>query len=257
MRNFVSRKCGFEVNLLHALSFRNGRIQFSTCVALKTPKDGWPLCSQAVDGTLKRFLVLWCETGSPERKMEYQNCSRVLPDYAIRHRKTFGAGHLLSPVVLGGYNQSARDLRCRFDRLNMNTKSCDLFNPRSGGPARTTLLPRKSGWTLAATDLKPNLRGLFDVHGNLCEWCHDCHDSQDGSIQPMSSIDQAVRGGGWGDGAAVCRSAFRGANVPVYRDSYVGFRLALSPSIELEVKGAKPAGVGTEGEPVEQRSEQP
>ena len=66
-------------------------------------------------------------------------------------------------VVLGGYNQSARDLRCRFDRLNMNTKSCDLFNPRSGGPARTTLLPRKSGWTSAATTAPPAIYAIGSI----------------------------------------------------------------------------------------------
>ena len=110
--------------------------------------------------------------------------------------------------------------------------------------ARQTHLPRM---------LCPNLTGLFDLHGNVNEWCHD-----------LSGSYRVSRGGGWYSGAAFCRSANRRADVPPSRNSNMGFRLALSPSIESvekeaepEVKEAEPVGEGTEGAPAEQRPEMP
>jgi formylglycine-generating enzyme required for sulfatase activity len=83
--------------------------------------------------------------------------------------------------------------------------------------------------------LRPSLRGLFDLHGNLFEWTHDWY----GEYASIASADplgnqkgsfRVNRGGGWNDGAAVCRSALRDSVVPTFRANSLGFRLALSPS---------------------------
>ena len=103
--------------------------------------------------------------------------------------------------------------------------------------ARQTHLPRT---------LCPNLAGLFDLHGNVNEWCHD-----------LSGSSRVYRGGGWSNGAALCRSASRSLNVPTDRNISMGFRLALSPSRETVGQVAKPVGVGTEGAVAEQRPEMP
>ena len=68
---------------------------------------------------------------------------------------------------------------------------------------------------------------------------------------------RVLRGGSLSHLAEDCRSAYRDAGDATRRSTAVGFRLALSPSIESGVKGAKPAGVGTEGAVAEQPLELP
>lgn len=82
--------------------------------------------------------------------------------------------------------------------------------------------------------LRPNLRGLFDVHGNLHEWCHDGYgayavqDAED-PLGPTDSSSPVIRGGSWRAGARDCRAAYRRRKVAVHRGLYLGFRVAAFP----------------------------
>ena len=90
-----------------------------------------------------------------------------------------------------------------------------------------------SGGTLHPVGEKePNAFGLYDMHGNVYEWCQDLwHDDYtdaptDGSAwESGSGSGRVLRGGGWGFGAANCRSAVRYFDDPGNRYDYVGFRL--------------------------------
>jgi formylglycine-generating enzyme required for sulfatase activity len=86
--------------------------------------------------------------------------------------------------------------------------------------------------TTPVQEFKPNPWGLYDMHGNLQQWCQDYYapypegDITDPSNLKKSDIDARVlRGGSWIDGPVGCRAACRGGFGPHYRVDVRGCRV--------------------------------
>ena len=86
---------------------------------------------------------------------------------------------------------------------------------------------------------QPNAWGLFDMHGNVYEWCQDWHhDSYNGAPTDGSAwlggvqLYRVLRGGSWTFNANYSRSAYRFRNPPDNRNSNFGFRVVTVPKIQ-------------------------
>jgi uncharacterized protein (TIGR02996 family) len=71
---------------------------------------------------------------------------------------------------------------------------------------------------------RPNACGIYDVHGNVWEWCSDAYASEPG--RAVTNGGRVVRGGAYYNYAAWCRSARRGSVGRSSRQGHVGFRVA-------------------------------
>jgi formylglycine-generating enzyme required for sulfatase activity len=78
---------------------------------------------------------------------------------------------------------------------------------------------------------KPNPWGLFDMHGNVFEWCADWYDATlaggDDPVGPAAGSSRVNRGGYWYYGASYCRSAFRHLDGPWLRYDRYAFRVVV------------------------------
>jgi formylglycine-generating enzyme required for sulfatase activity len=117
------------------------------------------------------------------------------------------------------------------DRLNGDSANCVGDYPFGTGEKGTCL--RR---TCKVGSYAPNAFGLYDMHGNVYQWCEDCY----GSYEVLKDHDpiryikdkeysRVQRGGSWLSFPRSCRAALRDGSWPGYRNKTFGFRLCFRP----------------------------
>jgi formylglycine-generating enzyme required for sulfatase activity len=102
-------------------------------------------------------------------------------------------------------------------------------NAPYGGAAQGPYLQR----TCKVGSYEPNPFGLYDMHGNILEWCEDWYGDTTYSEKdrkdpqgPKQGIYRMLKGGSWNYDAQYCRSAYRNYSSVDYRSTISGFRVA-------------------------------
>ena len=117
-----------------------------------------------------------------------------------------------------------------------NCLSTDQANYDGNYPYQSCAKGQYREKTTTVGSFAPNKYGLYDMHGNVWEWCQDRYDADYYKNSPTNNpkgqstgSSRVLRGGSWRNFARLCRAAYRDDGTPGNRYSISGFRLVCVP----------------------------
>jgi formylglycine-generating enzyme required for sulfatase activity len=174
------------------------------------------------DGALPMYFTSWNDA------IEY--CSRLTDRERKAGRLPAGYQYTLPTEAQWEYACRAGGTEATYGAVDKiawyGTNSTEGYSGKSLG--RTVAGPRSVGGK------QPNAWGLYDMAGNLWEWCLDWYGpyptgSAVDPAGPATGVYRVNRGGSWGSGATAERSANRATNPQAEASAWRGFRVALAP----------------------------
>ncbi len=108
---------------------------------------------------------------------------------------------------------------------NGNVMDSTQANIQGNYPFNTNLIGSTLNRTCEVGLYEPNQFGLYDMHGNIWEWCMDEYKSPSGIIYPNARV---LKGGAWNCYSRFCRTSYRGINEAYKRYFDTGFRIVIS-----------------------------
>jgi len=170
--------------------------------------------------------VQLCDWLSKTERRKYRLPTEAEWEYACRARTTTRFNFGDDPEQLSKHAAIYDADTCKVfpEWMPFATSSSDMFS-----------------FTAPIGSFKPNAWGLYDMHGNVWEWCSDWHDANYYSTSPIDDpqgpIDGDVkvrRGGSWHTWPFYCRSSFRNWNSRTTRYVLVGVRVVLEDAPEQD-----------------------
>ena len=148
-------------------------------------------------------------------------------------------GQLGSELTFRLPSEAEWEYACRAGTTGAYHDGSACTQPEGKDPAldRLGCFFKNSGGSTKPVGLKAcNNWGLYDMHGNVWEWCRDTKRlyTPEARVDPFgpgsSGASRVLRGGGWNDSARYCRAAYRIASVPGNDWNFTGLRLSAGPS---------------------------
>lgn len=174
------------------------------------------------------------QRGSPQHPVERVNWKEIVlpPDGFLARLQSFTAG--VAPELP---TEAEWEYACRAGTLTAYSFGDEITREQvncGGGGAHAVGMT-----TVAVKRLPANPWGLYEMHGNVWEWCADAAGHEDRGRHGGARVSfRALRGGSWFDDAGGARSASGSARVPAYAGEIVGFRFALRSTSPATVPAA-------------------
>ena len=181
------------------------------------------------------------DSNRPVEKVTFQDATQFCTAITEREQR---AGRLVPGYVYRLPTEAEWEYACRAGSTN-------LFHFGNDSAAADTY-----AWTAENSDAtthpvglkQPNAWGLYDMHGNVWEWCHDWFEPYPAMpltdpVGPATSKYRLFKGGGWNQDVDYARASSRFMMSPSNGIHFVGFRLTLGPAL------AKPSPYSTQLRP--------